>query len=141
MYMCEDYNSPQSPYWCMKSLIAVALAPDDEFWTCEETPYSRDGLPPVALVSPPRHILSNHPASNHHFLLSAGQFVSWPMKNSAAKYCKFAYSSSFAFSVTTGPFIQELAPDSMLALSRDGTETWAVKWKWGHEPKFAECVV
>jgi hypothetical protein len=51
------------------------------------------------------------------------------MKASQAKYCKFAYSSAFAFSVPTGPLIQQLAPDSTLALSRDGCATWAVKWK------------
>jgi hypothetical protein len=35
-YMCEDYNSPQSVYWCMKSLLVVALPPDHAFWTSQE---------------------------------------------------------------------------------------------------------
>lgn len=126
--MCEDYNSPQSPYWCLKTLIAVGLTGSDDFWTSEETPYPVFH-PPCAVVPTPRQILCNHPAGNHHFFLSPVQFVAWPMKANQAKYSKFAYSSAFAFSVPTGPLIQQIAPDSTLALSRDGTETWAVKWK------------
>jgi hypothetical protein len=127
MYMCEDYNSPQSVYWCLKTLIAVSLTQADEFWTAEEEPYPSFDRP--VLVPTPKQILCNHPAGNHHFFLSPAQFVAWPMKASQAKYCKFAYSSSFPFSVPTGLLIQQLAPDNTLALSRDGAETWAVKWK------------
>ncbi|KAF5573624.1 hypothetical protein FPCIR_13911 [Fusarium pseudocircinatum] len=47
-------------------------------------------------------------------MLTPGQFVAWPMKANQAKYC---------------PLIQQIAPDNQLALSRDGGETWAVKWK------------
>ncbi|KAK1579653.1 uncharacterized protein LY79DRAFT_522310 [Colletotrichum navitas] len=130
MYLSEDYNSPQSPYWCLKTLIAVGLSDDDAFWTTEEEPYPQ--LPvagTVTLVSAPQQIVCNHSAGNHHFLLSPGQFVAWPMKGNQAKYSKFAYSSAFAFSVPTGPLIQQMAPDNTLAFSRDGGETWAVKWK------------
>jgi hypothetical protein len=62
-------------------------------------------------------------------MLNPAQFVAWPMKATQAKYCKFAYSSSFGFSVSTGSRIEQIAPDNTLALSRDGGETWAVKWK------------
>ncbi|KAL2867383.1 glycoside hydrolase family 154 protein [Aspergillus lucknowensis] len=129
MYMAEDYNSPQSVYWSLKSLIVLTLDDTHAFWPAEETPYPANPNPGIALIQQPTQILCNHPLSTHHFLLSAGQFVAWPMKATQAKYCKFAYSSSFAFSVPTGPLIQQLAPDSTLALSRDGAETWAVKWK------------
>lgn len=129
--MAEDYNSPQSVYWCLKTLIAVALRDDDAFWTAEEEPYPAffDERPAVRLVPTPQQILCNHPAGRHHFLLSPAQFVAWPMKATQAKYCKFAYSSAFPFSVPTGPLIQQLAPDNTLALSRDGRESWALKWK------------
>ncbi|KAH6658418.1 hypothetical protein BKA67DRAFT_213840 [Truncatella angustata] len=80
MYMSEDYNSPQSVYWCLKTLIAVAS--DDQFWASEEEAYPRE-LFRHTLVSAPKQILVNHPE----------------------------------------------APDNTLALSRDGAETWAVKWK------------
>lgn len=136
--MAEDYNSPQSPYWCLKTLIAVSLPQDGDFWTAEEQAYPSLFRP--TLVPAPRQIISNHPEANHHFMLSLGQFVSWPIKASQAKYSKFAYSSTFAFSVPTGPLIQEIAPDSTLALSRDGAETWAVKWKCA-EPSFSSELV
>ncbi|WQF87741.1 hypothetical protein CDEST_12755 [Colletotrichum destructivum] len=131
MYLSEDYNSPQSPYWCLKTLIAVGLAGDDAFWTAEEEPYPTvtAAADAVTLAPAPQQILCNHPAGNHHFLLAPGQFVAWPMKANQAKYAKFAYSSAFAFSVPTGPLIQQMAPDNALALSRDGGETWAVRWK------------
>lgn len=131
--MSEDYNSPQSPYWCLKTLIAVSLAKDSEFWSAAEEPYPSFFQP--QLSSAPKQILSNHPAGNHHFCLSPAQFVAWPMKATQAKYSKFEYSSAFAFSVPTGPLIQQIAPDCTLALSRDGAETWAVKWKCS-EPEF-----
>lgn len=134
MYMCEDYNSPQSPYWSLKTLIMISLSQSSEFWAAEEEPYPSSPFPPQ-LVRAPRQIISNHPTGNHHFCLSPAQFVSWPLKATQAKYSKFEYSSTFAFSVPTGPLIQQIAPDCTLALSRDGAETWAVKWKCS-EPEF-----
>ncbi|KAF6819067.1 vitamin H transporter, partial [Colletotrichum musicola] len=113
MYMSEDYNSPQSPYWCLKTLVAVGLAEDDAFWTAEEAPFPEiPASDSVAVAAGPEQILCNRPEGNHHFLLSPGQFVGWPMKATQAKYSKFAYSSAFGFSVPTGPLIQQLAPDS-----------------------------
>ena len=124
-------------------MIVICLGKDHEFWSSREAPYPRfssakivnlensypDDIAPVEVIPPPTQILCNHPQGGHHFLLSPGQFVAWPMKASQAKYCKFAYSSAFSFSVPTGPLIQQIAPDSTLALSRDGASTWAVKWK------------
>lgn len=130
MYMSEDYNSPQSPYWCLKTLIAIGLSESDPFWTCKEEPYPGGDLDPAWLPGP-QQMLCNPAGGSHHFLLNPAQFVAWPMKATQAKYCKFAYSSAFAFSVPVGPRIEQIAPDSTLALSRDGGETWAVKWKCG----------
>lgn len=141
MYMCEDYNSPQSPYWCLKTLISIALPEDHEFWICEEEPHplakSMCETPPlpklvrkkltVAGLHEPKQILVSSP--NHHFLLSLGQFCPWPIKASEAKYCKFAYSSTFGFSVPTGPLIQQMAPDNTLAISEDEGDTWRLMWK------------
>lgn len=129
MYMSEDYNSPQSPYWCLKTLIAIGLSESDDFWACEEAKYP-DPFDATWLPAP-QQILCNPSGGSHHFLLNPAQFVAWPMKATQAKYCKFAYSSAFALSVPTGPRIEQLAPDNTLALSRDGGETWAVKWKCG----------
>jgi hypothetical protein len=137
MYMSEDYNSPQSPYWCMKTFCFLALPAEHPFWSVEEEPLPvKDNKLMVKVLKNPRHILVD--SSNHHFLLSAGQFCGWPLKATHAKYSKFAYSSSFGFSVPTGPLIQQLAPDSTLALSEDGGETWRMRWK-SEETTFASA--
>jgi hypothetical protein len=129
MYMSEDYNSPQSPYWALKSFIAVALPEDHLFWTTREKPLPPIEGPAAKSVHPPMHIVCN--TKNHHFLLSTGQYCPWPLKATEAKYGKFAYSSHFGFSVPTGTLIQQIAPDSTLAVSKDGGDTWRVPWKVG----------
>lgn len=136
MYLCEDYNSPQSVYWCLKTLIAAALPANDEFWTCEELPHpladevvEKADIPGLGYIKSPGQILCDHASGNHHFLLSAEQYCGWPIKASEAKYCKFAYSSAFGFSVPTGPLIQQIAPDNSLALSRDSGSSWKLKWR------------
>ena len=125
-YMCEDYNSPQSVYWALKSFLSLGLSEGHPFWTAEEKPLPIDSAV-ATLVKPPMHILCN--TGNHHYLLSSGQFCPWPLKATEAKYGKFAYSSHFGFSVPTGPLIQQMAPDSTVAISRDGGDTWRVPWK------------
>jgi hypothetical protein len=141
MYLTEDYNSPQSVYWALKSFVAIMLPSDEPFWADDEQSYPQlDQTQIVALLHAPRQVLCN-PPKGHHFLLSSAQFTSLYWKGAAAKYSKFAYSSAFGFSVPTGQArLQQLAPDNMLALSRDGTQTWAVKWKC-HEPTFGACKV
>lgn len=132
MYMSEDYNSPQSPYWCMKTFCMLALTQSHSFWSCVEEPLPSTSIEEgenlqVTLIKHPKHIVVN--SDNHHYLLSSGQYCGWPLKATSAKYSKFAYSSSFGFSVPTGPLIQQLAPDSTLALSLDEGESWKVRWK------------
>ncbi|GJN76646.1 hypothetical protein PLIIFM63780_000132 [Purpureocillium lilacinum] len=149
MYMAEPYNSPQSPYWALKSLIVAALPAEHAFWAAEELPHplkasTDDRQPPVPgveLVKPARQILCNHERGSHHFLLSSGPFAVWPMKVPEAKYSKFAYSSSFGFSVPAGSTINQLAPDNTLALSLDDGDTWAVRWISIGETKPTELTV
>jgi hypothetical protein len=127
MYMCEDYNSPQSAYWGMKSLITLALPASHPFWSEQESQLHPSATPLAKAVHPPMQILCN--SGSHHFLLSSGQFCAWPLKATEAKYGKFAYSSALGFSVPTGPLLQQMAPDSTLALSIDDGENWKVRWK------------
>lgn len=145
MYMSEHYNSPQSPYWAVKSLIAIALAEDDPFWTSETAAHPLEEKHSNSVnaldVKPARQIICNHSEGNHHFMLSSGQFCVWSMKGTEAKYAKFAYSSAFAFSVPTGPSLTQIAPDSTLALSRDDGETWAVRWKTVGDTKFVSVPI
>lgn len=129
MYMSEDYNSPQSVYWCLKSLIVVGIPADDEFWSTPENIHPSQLSPAphdLALLSEPRHILCNTP--EHHFLLSSGQATTVNHKGKEAKYGKFAYSSALAFSVPVGQSLEQAAPDSTLSLSWDEGESWKVHW-------------
>ncbi|KAL2859350.1 hypothetical protein BJX68DRAFT_276704 [Aspergillus pseudodeflectus] len=130
MYLSENYNSPQSVYWCLKSFIVLMLPEDHEFWKAEELPHP-SSLPSVEVVWPPRQILCNTP--EHHFLLSSGQMTRKSHKAREAKYGKFAYSSAFGFSVPCGPLLEQMAPDSTLSVSHDGGETWKVRSEPGNE--------
>ncbi|KAI0860069.1 hypothetical protein F4860DRAFT_515330 [Xylaria cubensis] len=131
-YMSEAYNSPQSVYWCLKTLTAIGIPRSHSFWACKELPhplYSSNHhlkFSQCAIVPTPRHILCN--TREHHFLLSSGQFTSKPHKGREAKYGKFAYSSAFGFSVPTGSTLEQMAPDSVLCLSRDEGDTWKTRW-------------
>ncbi|KZL63069.1 hypothetical protein CI238_05888 [Colletotrichum incanum] len=140
MYLSEDYNSPQSVYWCLKSFIVLGLPEGHSFWTSEELPHPMDGgcsplptpraeggdaLESVKVIWPSRQVLCNTPV--HHFLLSSGQMTRKNFKAREAKYGKFAYSSAFAFSVPTGSLLSQMAPDSTLVASVDGAESWNVR--------------
>lgn len=128
--MSEDYNSPQSVYWCVKSFIAAGLPEDHPFWTSEEEQYPLKVMPhlgEVSLLERPRQILCNTP--EHHFLLSTGQHTDVDHKAKESKYGKLAYSSAFGLSVSVaGQSLKNLAPDSTLALSYDGGKCWKVLW-------------
>ncbi|KAK9797613.1 hypothetical protein SCARD494_03442 [Seiridium cardinale] len=129
MYMSEDYNSPQSVYWCLKSFIVLGTPAGHAFWKCEERahPIKAQLLPAVELVWPSKHIICSTP--EHHFLLSSGQSTRKDHKAREAKYSKFAYSSAFAFSVPNGPLLEQTAPDNILCISQDDGETWKVRWE------------
>ncbi|TVY62642.1 hypothetical protein Focb16_v004350 [Fusarium oxysporum f. sp. cubense] len=127
MFLSEDYNSPQSVYWALKSFVVVALTADRPFWAEAEREYTKPSSG-VLYLPAPRQILCNHPSGNHHFLLNPSQYLTRPFKNATAKFCKFAYSSAFTLSLAVGNSVaSQLAPDNSLLLSRDGTETWATK--------------
>lgn len=143
MYLAEDYNSPQSPYWCMKSLAMLALKADHPFWKVEDEPHPltrrREELGAVRLVKQPLQITVDY--GNHHFMLSLGQHAAYAMKGGDAKYSKFAYSSAFGYSVPTGPLLGQLAPDNTIALSEDGGESWKVRNTFIEETRIGEIIL
>lgn len=148
-FLSEDYNSPQSVYWSLKTLAVLGLPEDHEFWTCDELPHplsrldkpswnestatqntpSGDlaGIEAVACNEPAMHITCGFP--EHHFLLSSGQFTKKTHRAREAKYGKFAYSSAFAFSVPVGNSLEQMAPDSTLCVSNDNGDSWKVRWE------------
>ncbi|KAG6857095.1 hypothetical protein H0H87_009656 [Tephrocybe sp. NHM501043] len=119
----ENYNSPGSPYWCCKSFVTLALPETHPFWTSAEEPYPVELRETVKALQNPLHIMSN--LGGHTLLLSSGQQCSYPVKQSAAKYGKLAYSSAFGYSVPVGSLtLEELGGDNTVALSDDNGETW-----------------
>ncbi|KAE8136435.1 hypothetical protein BDV38DRAFT_293850 [Aspergillus pseudotamarii] len=148
MFMCEDYNSPQSPYWAMKSFVILALSTNDDFWMVDELPHplasvgeTKSLASGVQLLSPPFQILCDHPGGQHHFMISGGQYCVWPLKATQAKYSKFAYSSAFGFSVPTGLLLTQIAPDSTLAISGDNGETWITRWQTTANPTIETLLI
>ncbi|KAF8653454.1 hypothetical protein AX16_003929 [Volvariella volvacea WC 439] len=121
--MTENYNSPGSPYWCCKSFITLALPESHPFWTAQEERYPASLQGTVKFLKNPLHIMTS--VGGHFYLLSSGQQCSYPVKQSAAKYGKLAYSSAFGYSVPVGNgTLEELGGDNTLALSDDNGETW-----------------
>lgn len=121
--MTESYNSSGSPYWCCKSFLSLALPESHPFWSSKEEPYPAIFKDRVVFLKNPLHIMVN--MGGHTFLLSSGQQCSYPVKQSAAKYGKLAYSSAFGYSVPVGNgTLEELGGDNTLALSDDDGETW-----------------
>ena len=68
--------------------------------------------------------------AGHTFILSSGQQCSYAVKNTAAKYGKFAYSSAFGYSVMVGNnTLEEFGADNALALSDDDGDSWKCRVK------------
>ncbi|EJD54761.1 hypothetical protein AURDEDRAFT_156540 [Auricularia subglabra TFB-10046 SS5] len=123
--MTENYNSPGSPYWCCKAFLPLALAEDHPFWASPEEPFPA-ALPETVSLQHPLHIITR--AGGHTFLLSSGQMCAYPLRHSAAKYGKLAYSAPFGFCMPIGiGGLDELGGDSTLALSDDAGETFRVR--------------
>lgn len=112
---CEDYNSPGSPYWCLKVFLILSLPENSAFWQSDEQP-----LPTLeekhAITHAAQIVL--HPKNDGHvYMLTSGQLELNNYVNTEAKYTKFAYSSLFGFTIERGRFgSKHAACDSMLLL-------------------------
>ncbi len=111
--MCEDYNSPGSPYWALKTYLILALPESHPFWQADEQP-----LPALAETRVIPHAQQILIHTDHVTLLTAGQLELNNYVNTEAKYTKFAYSSRFGFTIERGRFgLKHAACDSMLLLA------------------------
>lgn len=125
-YLCENYNSPGSPYWCMIAFAPLALPESHPFWSSKEEPHPFSTTRVVRPILHPLQIVIR--SGGHTFLLSSGQSCHYPLKATQAKYGKFAYSSAFGYSVPTGSYtLEQYVPESALALSDDLGETWKMR--------------
>ncbi len=114
--MCEDYNSPGSPYWALKVFLILALPEQHPFWQAEEAPLPT--LAPLRVIPHAQQILVHTADSRHVYMLTSGQRELNNYVNTEAKYTKFAYSSRFGFTIERGRYgIKHAACDSMLLLS------------------------
>lgn len=114
--MCEDYNSPGSPYWALKVFLILALPQSDDFWQAAELPLP--ALNTQRTIAPAGQIIVHSDRSRHVWMLTAGQLELNNYVNTEAKYTKFAYSSCFGFTIERGRYgIKHGACDSMLLLS------------------------
>lgn len=120
LVMAEDYNAPGSPYWALKTLLVLALEESHPFWQAPELP-----LPPLAAqhsIPLADQVLVRQ--ERHLWMATAGQLELNNYVNTEAKYCKFAYSSRFGFTLERGRFgLPHAAVDSMLLLS-EGDDYW-----------------
>ena len=91
-HMCENYNSPQSPYWSLKAFASLLLPESHPFWSSKEEPLV---LEDANLKVP--GMLFSHNKGNTVALVS-GPFK-LPMRHVAEKYSKFAYSTRYGFNV------------------------------------------
>lgn len=127
LLMAEQYNSPGSPYWALKSYLVLALGPEHPFWTAEEEPMP--DLPQASLNAMPGLLACR---AGHAYLLNAGQYPGWESCNAAAKYAKFAYSSRFGFCVSRGSYhLPKTGCDSSLLFS-EGDGYWRERRR-GHD--------
>ena len=120
LVMTEDYNAPGSPYWACKALLILALPEESEFWQCEVAPLpKRAALHPVAEAG---QVIVHADDDRHVWMVMSGQYDRNNFVNFDAKYCKFAYSSHFGFTVERGIYgLNHVACDSALMFSeQDG---------------------
>ncbi|WOZ78094.1 DUF2264 domain-containing protein [Kosakonia sacchari] len=114
--MCEDYNSPGSPYWALKVFLILVLPQSHDFWQAPELPLP--ALNTQRTIAPAGQIIVHSDRSRHVWMLTAGQLELNNYVNTEAKYTKFAYSSRFGFTIERGRYgIKHAACDSMLLLS------------------------
>ncbi|WP_020077934.1 DUF2264 domain-containing protein [Klebsiella aerogenes] len=112
--MAEDYNAPGSPYWGLKTMLVLALGEGDAFWQAAELPLPP--LPAQYTIAHADQVLVHQ--ADHLWMLTSGQLELNNFVNTEAKYCKFAYSTRFGFTIERGRYgLNHAAPDSMLLLA------------------------
>ncbi len=117
LMVSEGYNSLGSPYWAMKAFLPLALPQTHPFWTAEEAePEVFDT--PVPLEEP--GMVVQH-LKGHNVALASGQDYRHQWRGMAEKYCKFAYSTRYGFSIEASDrHFDTAASDNMLSFSEDG---------------------
>lgn len=118
LIMAENYNAPGSPMWSLKAFLFLALPDDHLFWQIEAAPM------------PKLDIKKSFPIAEKIIVREEDSVTMYPtgavvvaaiQGHMAEKYCKFAYSSKYGFSVqSNSDILESLAPDSTLVFEVDG---------------------
>lgn len=126
LVMAENYNSPGSPYWALKTFLPLALGAEHPFWKAEELPLPV--LPDVMIQKPAHLVIIRESASGHVAAFNSGHLYTNEHTHTSAKYEKFVYSTGFGFSVPRSEWgLSQGAYDSMLALSEHGDNLYRVR--------------
>ncbi|KAK9453581.1 hypothetical protein V1511DRAFT_503953 [Dipodascopsis uninucleata] len=115
--VCERYNCPGSPYWGFKIFLPLALGADHPFWTAKELPMpmERD-----AILKVPGMVISQYPKNTIALVSGPHQQGSY-VRFQGEKYCKFAYSTRYGFSVEVNDrSFDDATLDNMIGFSEDG---------------------
>ncbi|MCI8405094.1 MAG: DUF2264 domain-containing protein [Clostridia bacterium] len=117
LHMSESYNSPDSPYWSLKTFIVLALPDNHPFWQAEAEPMPK--LDNLKVLNEAQMIIQRD--SDKVTALTPGRLHYINHVHVSEKYCKFAYSSEFGFSIPrSNKFFNQAAPDSTLSFEIDG---------------------
>lgn len=118
LFIGEEYNSPESPYYCLQNFIILALPPNHPFWTAKELPLSQQEKQKLLPIP---GVLMQRTSDDDVVMLNAGQYPSNPVNQNAEKYSKFAYSAHYGFSAASSYFsFAKCGCDSMLYFKDDG---------------------
>lgn len=121
LIMCEDYNSPTSPYWAMKAFFPLALPEDSDFWQAEEEPLS---CPRKVYPMPASKTIVQKVEG--HSLVHYGAPVRADVQPD--KYNKFAYSTNFGMEINALQYAEEFRfGDNILAFSFDRGFNWQMR--------------
>lgn len=135
--MSENYNSPGSVYWSLKTFLILALPEEHPFWLAEELEMTetetgigtgtRTGTGSMSVQEPAHLVICREEKAGHVAAFNTGHPSTNEHTHTSAKYEKFVYSTAFAFSVTRAEWgLSQGAFDSMLALS-EGDHLYRVK--------------
>jgi hypothetical protein len=109
LIMAEDYNAPGSPYWALKTMLVLAMGEDDPFLAGAGAAAAADRR--AAQHKHADQVLVHQ--TDHLWMLTSGQLELNNFVNTEAKYCKFAYSTRYGFTIERGRYgLSHAAPDS-----------------------------
>ncbi|WP_076489904.1 DUF2264 domain-containing protein [Alkalispirochaeta americana] len=122
--MTEQYNAPGSPYWALKTYLLCAVPESHNFWQVKESSLAQIDKPGYLKKS---QMVISPVSDGGRILYNPGQYGEYELRQQAAKYGKFSYSSLSGFCISSDSFDLELTGcDCSLVLSEDGSN-WRVR--------------